>query len=101
MTATSAALVPAAPMLANAGRFAVAGFLAGYTGLTRRACCLHLRQFIGWCRRCRLRLVQARRAGIGCFARDLEVGGRARAAITRRLGGLSRPPSVTGSPAWP
>jgi hypothetical protein len=60
MTATSAALVPAALVLANAERFALAGFLAGFTGLTRQACCLDLRQFTGWWRRRHLRLFQAR-----------------------------------------
>jgi integrase len=34
----------------DAERLALAGFLAGYRGLTRKAYTLDLRQFSGWCR---------------------------------------------------
>jgi integrase/recombinase XerD len=84
-TTTSAALVPAAPVFTNTERLALAGFLAGYSGLTRQAYELDLRQYASWCHQHHLRLFQARRADIECFARDLEAGGRARATITRRL----------------
>jgi integrase/recombinase XerD len=80
----SAALVPAAPVFTNTERLALAGFLAGYSGLTRQAYELDLRQYASWCQH-HLRLFQARRADIECFARDLENRGRARATITRRL----------------
>ena len=40
---------------------------------------------MSWCHQHHLRLFQARRADIECFARDLETRGRARATITRRL----------------
>src|SRR5947208_12210728 len=94
----SAALVPAAPVFANTERLALAGFLAGYSGLTRQAYELDLRQYASWCHQHHLRLFQARRADIECFARDLETRGRARATITRRLRrGLSTWPSVC---AW-
>jgi integrase/recombinase XerD len=63
----------------------VAGFLAGYTGLTRDAYALDLRQFFSWCHQHRVRLFDARRPDIECFARDLEARGRARATVTRRL----------------
>jgi integrase/recombinase XerD len=66
-------------------RLALAGFLAGYTGLTREAYALDPRQYASWCQLRHLRLFQARRADIECFARDLESRGRARATITRRL----------------
>ena len=69
----------------RAERLALAGFLAGYSGLTREAYALDLRQFAGWCHQRDLRLFQARRADIECFARDLEARGRARATVTRRL----------------
>ncbi len=36
-TTPSAALVPAAPVFTNTERLALAGFLAGYSGLTREA----------------------------------------------------------------
>ena len=84
-TIPSAALVPAAPVFSQAERLALAGFLAGYSGLTREACELDLRQDASWCQHHHLQLFQARRADIGCFTRDLETSGRARATITRRL----------------
>jgi site-specific recombinase XerD len=46
---------------------------------------LDLRQYASWCQQNHLRLLQARRADIECFARDMEARGRARATITRRL----------------
>jgi site-specific recombinase XerD len=77
-TATpSTALVPAAPVFTNTERLASAGFLAGCSGLTRQAYELDLRQYASWGQRHHLRLFQARRAGIECFARDLEARGRA------------------------
>jgi hypothetical protein len=83
-TTPSAALVLAAPVFTNTGRLALAGFLAGYSGLTREAYELDLRQYTSGRHQHRLRLFQARRADIECFARDLEARGRARATITRR-----------------
>jgi integrase/recombinase XerD len=67
-------------------RLALAGFLAGYTALTREAYTLDLLQFTAWCQLQHLRLFQVRRADIECFAaRDMEARGRARATVTRRL----------------
>src|SRR5215471_9654518 len=82
---TSTAVAAAEPVFTQPERLALAGFLAGYTGLTREAYALDLRQYASWCRQHHLRLFQARRADIECFARDLEGRGRARATITRRL----------------
>ncbi len=48
-TTTSAALVAVAPVFSNAERLALAGFLTGYSGLTREAYALDLRQFAAWC----------------------------------------------------
>src|SRR6516162_3356531 len=84
-TTPSAALIPVVPVFTNTERLALAGFLAGYSGLTRQAYELDLRQYASWCHQHHLRLFQARRADIECFARDLETRGRARATITRRL----------------
>jgi integrase/recombinase XerD len=84
-TNPSAALVPVTPVLTNPERLALAGFLAGYSGLTRQAYELDLRQYASWCQHHQLRLFAARRADIECFARDLETRGLARATITRRL----------------
>jgi len=82
---TSTAIAAAEPVSSNAERLALAGFLAGYTGLTREAYALDLRQYASWCQQRHLRLFQARRADIECFARDLEAKGRARATVIRRL----------------
>jgi integrase/recombinase XerD len=81
----STALATIQPVFADAERFALAGFLAGYRGLTREAYTLDLRQFTAWCRARSLNLFAVRRADIECFARDLEARGRARATVTRRL----------------
>jgi integrase/recombinase XerD len=84
-TSTSAAVAAVEPVFTEPERLALAGFLAGYTGLTREAYALDLRQYASWCQQNHLRLFQARRTDIECFARDLEARGRARATITRRL----------------
>ncbi len=63
MTATtssmSTAIAVAEPVFTHQERLALAGFLAGYTGLTRDAYALDLRQFTGW----RQQPNQAGRAG--------------------------------------
>jgi integrase/recombinase XerD len=81
---SSNTIATAEPPFTSQERLALAGFLAGYTGLTRDAYALDLRQFSGWCQKCHIRLFEARRADIECFARELEARGRARATITRR-----------------
>ena len=83
--APSAALATIQPVFTDAERVALAGFLAGYRGLTREAYALDLRQFASWCRTRPVALFAVRRADIENFARDLEVMGRARATVTRRL----------------
>jgi hypothetical protein len=42
-------------MFTEPERLALAGFLAGYTGLTREAYALDLRQFVSWWNLCRRR----------------------------------------------
>jgi integrase/recombinase XerD len=83
--APSTALATIQPAFTDAERLALAGFLAGYRGLTREAYALDLRQFTNWCRARSLPLFAVRRADIESFARDLEARGRARATVTRRL----------------
>jgi integrase/recombinase XerD len=83
--APSTALVTIQPAFNDAERVALAGFLAGYRGLTREAYALDLRQFASWCRIRPVALFAVRRADIESFARDLEAMGRARATVTRRL----------------
>ena len=83
--APSTALATIQPAFTDAERLALAGFLAGYRGLTREPYALDLRQFTTWCRSRSRNLFAARRADIESFARDLEARGRARATVTRRL----------------
>src|SRR6204780_4230639 len=84
-TVPSTALATIQPAFTDPERLALAGFLAGYRGLTREAYTLDLRQFAGWCRARSLPLFSVRRADIETFARELEAKGRARATVTRRL----------------
>jgi len=81
----STSLVPIQPVFTDAEGLALAGYLAGYCGLTREAYTLDLRQFTGWCRARSLPLFSVRRADIETFARELETRSRARATVTRRL----------------
>jgi integrase/recombinase XerD len=81
----STALATLQPAFTDAERLALAGFLAGYRGLTREAYALDLRQFTAWCRARSLPPFAVHRADIESFARDLEALGRARATVTRRL----------------
>src|SRR5271155_5337724 len=83
--APSTALATVQPVSTDAERLALAGYLAGYRGLTREAYTLDLRQFTGWCRTRSMPLFSVRRADIETFARELEARGRARATVTRRL----------------
>ena len=62
----------AEPRFTDAERTALAGFLAGYNGLTRDAYALDLRQYTSWCQQHGLHLFQARRSDIECFGRDME-----------------------------
>ena len=69
--APSTALATIQPAFTDAERLALAGFLAGYRGLTRDAYALHLRQFTTWCRARSLDLLAVRRSDIEGFAREL------------------------------
>jgi hypothetical protein len=84
-TTPSTAIAVTQPVFTQSERLALAGFLAGYRGLTHEAYTLDLRQFTAWCHARSLPLFSVRRADIETFARDLEAKGRARATVTRRL----------------
>ncbi len=84
-TSTSTELVPVDSVFADVEGLALAGFLAGYRGLTREAYALDLRQFAIWCADHDRRLFDVHRVDIECFGRDLEARGRARATVARRL----------------
>jgi Phage integrase, N-terminal SAM-like domain len=92
--APSTALATIQPAFTDAERLALAGFLAGYRGLTRDAYALDLRQFTTWCRARSVALFAVRRSDIEGFARELEARGRARATITRRLCTIAEPTST-------
>ena len=66
-----------------------AGFLAGYSGRTREAYTLDLRQVIRWCNEHRLGLFDMTHTHIELFARQLEEEGKAPATIRRRLSTLA------------
>jgi len=78
-------LEPLEDVFSNIEGLALAGFLAGYSGLTRDAYALDLRQFASFCAAHRLAIFEAKRAHIETFARHLENCGRAQATISRRL----------------
>jgi site-specific recombinase XerD len=82
---TSVEIVRVEPCFTAEEQQALAGFLSGYRGLTREAYALDLRQFVSWCCDHHLALFAARRVDIECFARHLEVKGKARATVARRL----------------
>jgi hypothetical protein len=73
--APSTALVTIQPAFTDLERLVLAGFLAGYRGLTREAYALDLRRFTTWCRAHSLNLFAVRRADIESFARELEARG--------------------------
>ncbi|HZC51780.1 MAG TPA: tyrosine-type recombinase/integrase [Mycobacterium sp.] len=83
---TAGVLVPVAdPLFTLPERQALAGFLSSYSGLTRDAYTLDLRQYTAWCTARGLHLFEARRVDIESFRGDMEAAGRARATIARRL----------------
>jgi hypothetical protein len=92
-TSTAIAVAVAEPVFTHNERLALAGFPAGYAGLTREAYALDLRQFTAWCHQRHIGLFQARRADIECFARDLEARGRACATSRYRQARDRRSPS--------
>ena len=79
---TSTAIVPFDPLFADPERLALAGFLAGYSGETRDAYGLDLRQFRGFCQEHGLELLKVRRTDIEIYARTLAA--RARVMVDRR-----------------
>src|ERR1700684_1531201 len=98
---SSTALAPVQPVFTDAERLALAGYLAGYRGLTKEAYTLDLRQFTTWCRARSLPLFAARRGDMEGFASELEARGRPRATVTRRLCTIAGFPQVRGRGGTP
>jgi hypothetical protein len=71
-SSASTAIDVAEPVVTQQEQLALAGFLAGCTGLTRQAYALDLRQYTTWGQQRHLHLFQVRRADMECFARGLE-----------------------------
>jgi integrase/recombinase XerD len=84
-TATTTTLAVRPVLFSPEEEHALVGFLAGYSGLTREAYALDLRQYLTWCTEHDLPLFGARRSDIETFGRHLEALGRAGATIARRL----------------
>ena len=70
-------------------RVAVAAFLAGYTGATRRSYTTDLRIFGEWCHDSGFNLLGVRRPHLETFARWMEQQGRMPSTIGRRSSTLS------------
>lgn len=69
----------------KSGEFsAVAGFLAGYCGSTRRSYATDLRLFAAWCAEAKLQLFGVRRAHLELFGRWMEKNGKMRSTVARR-----------------
>ena len=112
--APSTALVMIQPAFTDAERLALAGFLAGYRGLTREAYALDLRQFTTWCRARSLNLFAVRRADIESSPGIWKPGaGRARpspggcasspgsiSTRSKRNSSSTRPPRTSAVRGW-
>ncbi len=85
MATTSAAVAAVEPVFTEPERFALAGFLAGYTRPDTRGVRARPATVCQLVPAASHPPVRARRAYIECFARDLEARARAWATITRRL----------------
>ncbi|MGH9152173.1 MAG: tyrosine-type recombinase/integrase [Acidimicrobiales bacterium] len=70
-------------------RAAIAGFLAGCCGATRRSYATDLRIFAAWCAEAHLELFGARRAHLELFGRWMEENGKMRSTVARRLSTLA------------
>jgi hypothetical protein len=70
-TTTATTAVAVLPVLfTREEELTIAGFLAGYGGLTREAYTLDLRQYVSWCTEHRVSVFGARRSDIESFGRD-------------------------------
>lgn len=70
-------------------RSAIAGFLAGYCGATRRSYATDLRIFTAWCAEPNLELFAVRRPHLELFGRWMEENGKMRSTVARRLSTLA------------
>src|SRR5437762_2439470 len=66
-----------------------AAWLIGYSGATRRAYATDLREWAEWLDRAGVEAFAAHRAHVEAFARELELLGRARSTVARKLAALA------------
>jgi hypothetical protein len=92
MSTTTAVVLVDDPLRTEA--IAVAGFLAGYCGSTRRSYATDLRLFSAWCQEAQLPLFSVRRAHLELFGRWMEESGRTRSTVARRLSTLAKAPGL-------
>ena len=88
MSTTTTVLVRAGDPF-DTEEMAIAGFLAGYCGATRRSYATDLRLFSSWCHEANLTLFSVRRAHLELYGRWLEETGRMRSTAARRLSTLA------------
>src|ERR687894_1788915 len=87
-TSSSVTVVPVDDPMRNE-TMAVAGFLAGHCGSTRRSYATDLRLFSTWCHEANLSLFNVRRAHLELFGGWMEEMGRMRSTVARRLSTLA------------
>jgi len=78
-------VVKPSPPLFDEARLAVAGFLARYSGPTRKSYATDLRVFFSWCAQMEIHVFDLKRGHIELWARSMEERGLARATIGRRV----------------
>ena len=94
MTTTTPELAPGVlvpvtdPLFTVGERQALAGFLSGYSGPTRDAYTLDLRQYTAWCTLHGLHLFTAKRVDIESFRGDMEAAGRPSRRVRLRQASL-------------
>jgi integrase/recombinase XerD len=81
----STTLATPVPPLFDEARLAIAGFLARYSGPTRKAYATDLRQYFTWCAHNGLDVFAARRGHLELWGRWMEERGLARATVARRM----------------
>jgi site-specific recombinase XerD len=84
-----AASVAIAKPVMNRAELIAAAFLAAYGGRTAEAYSCDLRQYFTWCAGVDVDPVEASRAHVQVYARELEQAGRSRSTVARKLSTLA------------
>jgi integrase/recombinase XerD len=94
--APSTVLATIQPAFTDAGRLALAGFPAGYRGLTREACALDRRQFTSWCK---ARSLACARSGAPTSSHSPGIWKPEAAHAPPSPGGCAPSPASAGTPS--